>query len=136
MKVRAIELSFYTTKNFEISDITDDVSKVVKDSQIKEGLCLVFSLHTTTALVVNEREQGLLEDFQQASNKLFPKGAGWHHDLVDTNAHAHLTSAFLGNFQVIPVVNGSLLLGSWQRLLLVELDGPRRRKVMVTVMGE
>lgn len=136
MKVKNVELSFSTSKDFEILDITDEVSRAVKYTEVKEGLCLVFSLHTTTALVINEREPGLLDDFRQASSKLFPKGAGWRHDLIDTNAHAHLASTFMGNFQVIPITNGSLLLGTWQRLLLVELDGPRRRRVIVTAIGE
>jgi len=98
------------------------------------GIAVIYTPHTTTALIVNEAESGLLEDIVEVLQKLIPKGAGYKHDRIDDNADAHLRACILGNSLVIPVENGRLVLGTWQRILFVELDGPRRRRVYVKVI--
>lgn len=124
-----IELS--TNRGCEIVDITPQVQRAVRDSGVIDGICLVYTLHTTTALIVNEAESGLLIDIIDKIREIVP-GVGYRHG---ENGPAHLQASLLGNSVVVPVENGMPLLGTWQRILFVELDGPRRRHVGVKVMG-
>jgi secondary thiamine-phosphate synthase enzyme len=125
-----------TRNRTELVDISRDVEEIVKKSEISEGLCVIYTTHSTAAIVVNEHEVGLMNDIVKKVQQDFPKGVGWLHDRVDDNADAHLASSFLGPTTVIPVRNASLVRGTWQNIFLLELDGPRARKVIVEVMGE
>ena len=128
-----MELKVRTTKKYEIIDITQKVAEVVKAATIDEGLCCVFVPHTTAAVVINENDDmqiGL--DLLDALDKLVPEG-GWRHDKIDSNGAAHLKASILGPSETIPVYKGKLAFGTWQSILFVELDGPRDRKVIVTV---
>ncbi len=123
------------TKNrVEIIDITSRVQEEVGKSGVKDGIAVVYTKHTTTAIVINENESGLKDDMLDLIEKLVPQGAGYRHDSIDNNADAHLRALLLGNSVVIPVTNGRLDLGTWQRILFIELDGPRTRKVIVKVV--
>jgi len=117
-----------------VIDITRQVNEAVGESGVAEGICLVYTLHTTTGIVINEAETGLVADLLRRLMSLAPPGAGYLHDRIDENAHAHLQAVLLGNSRTIPVEEGCLALGTWQRVLFVELDGPRRRKVIVRVL--
>lgn len=132
--VGAIEVR--TGKRVEIVDITDRVVEEIGKADIQNGIAVVYSLHTTTAVVLNEGEDRLLEDIEMMLEKLIPRGAGYRHDAIDSNADAHLRSTLLGNSVTIPVDGGRPLLGTWQRVLFVELDGPKSRRVNVTVVGK
>lgn len=125
-----------TSNRAEIRDITPQIQDVLKKSQIETGLINVFSRHSTSGIVINENESGLVQDFQVMLEKLVPQGAGYQHDRIDNNADSHLRSFILGSSQNIPVEGGSLALGTWQSIFFVEMDGPRSRKVTVTVIGE
>lgn len=129
---RVIEVE--TKRPVEILDITNLVQNAVAVSKIDSGIVLVYALHTTTALVVNEAEPDLLQDLIDAMAKIVPTGAGYRHDRSDGNAHAHLQAALLGNSVVLPVEGGRPVLGTWQKVLFLELDGPRHRRVYVKVM--
>lgn len=121
-----------TGERFQIIDITDEIQRLVWKGKLKHGLAVVFTRHTTTGLMINEPEGGLLEDFRAKMKELIPKGVGYKHDRIDSNAHSHLRAGlFLNTELVIPVDEGELLLGTWQRILFVELDGPRHRRVYV-----
>ena len=124
-----------TEKPTQVMDITPMVEEAIKESGIEEGICLVYTNHTTTSIVINEAESGLIQDLLSRMASLAPPSEGYLHNRIDDNAHAHLQAALLGNSQVIPVRDGSLVLGTWQKVLFVELDGPRHRKVSVTVMA-
>jgi secondary thiamine-phosphate synthase enzyme len=125
-----------TSERVEIQDITLEVDTMLKNSGVKEGLLNVYSRHSTSAVVINENETGLLRDFQLALQKLVPEGAGYQHDRIDNNADSHIRGFLLGGSQTIPVENGKMMLGTWQSIFFVELDGPRQRKLTVTVTGE
>jgi secondary thiamine-phosphate synthase enzyme len=125
-----------TKKQVEVIDITSSVEKFVKDSSIENGICLVYTLHTTTGIVVNEAEPGLIQDLTRLMAALVPEGAGYLHDKTDRNAHAHLQAVLLGNSVIIPVEDERLVLGTWQKILFVELDGPRIRRVYVRPIKE
>ena len=123
-------IEIVTGRREEIVDITDRVREVVRG---KSGLAVVYSLHTTTAVTVNEGETGLMEDIISRLSELVPYSAGYRHDRIDNNADAHIKASIIGNSVIVPVSNGELLLGTWQRILFIEFDGPRRRRVHVIV---
>ena len=125
-----------TSQRVEIHDITQDVKDILKNSGIKDGLLNVYSRHSTSGVVINENESGLVKDFELTLQKLVPEGAGYQHDRIDNNADSHIRGFLLGGSQTIPVENGMMMLGTWQSIFFVELDGPRQRKLTVTVMGE
>ncbi|WP_292000474.1 secondary thiamine-phosphate synthase enzyme YjbQ [Caldivirga sp.] len=137
MKVFVKELRYTSRRQVEVIDITSDVENAVNESGVKNGIVLVFAPHATAAIILNEDESGLLKDIEDKILELFPRRGNYRHNLIDDNANSHLASAFLGQGKVIPLVNGSLIRGTWQNILLVELDGPRAsRRVMVEVIGE
>lgn len=123
------EFSIKTSQRTEIVDITDMVEKNLEGEDLT--LALVYSPHTTTAIIINEAEPGLLEDIMSVMERLVPYGKGYRHDRIDSNADAHLKASILGNFAIVPVENGKLALGTWQRILFIEFDGPRTRRVIV-----
>jgi secondary thiamine-phosphate synthase enzyme len=125
-----------TQERREVIDITSHVEEALKESGVKKGICLIFTTHTTTALTVNEAEPELMRDLLKKMISMVPKGEGYGHDESDGNAHAHIQAALLGNSAVLPVEGGSLTLGTWQRVLFLELDGPRKRRVLVRGISE
>jgi secondary thiamine-phosphate synthase enzyme len=126
-----------TSKRTELIDITADVERIVRKSGIKNGLCNVFVPHATAAIMMNENENGLVDDIVNKIKKEFPKGGGYKHDRIDDNADSHLASGFIGQSKTLPVKDGRLIRGTWQQIFLMEADGPRSsRKIIVTVFGE
>jgi len=131
------EIEVSSKRRYEVIKITELVKEVVKESGIKDGLVLVYVPHATATIIVNEYEPRLCEDYIEWVRRYIPPNAGWRHDEIDDNAYAHITSAIVGPGRVIPVRNSKLLLGTWQEIMLVELDGPRpSRKVVIEVMGK
>jgi secondary thiamine-phosphate synthase enzyme len=127
------ELCVKTGRKNQIIDITAKVSEIVQQSAVREGLCCIYTPHTTAAITVNENDDpNVCEDILEALAKLIPEGI-WRHDRIDNNAAAHIKASILGPSQAIPVKDGRLLLGTWQAVMLVELDGPRQRRVIVEV---
>jgi len=129
-------MEIVTSRQIEIVDITDGIERYVNDCGREKGICLVYSLHTTTALIINEADEALLNDILKLMEKIAPQAAGYQHDRGDGNAHAHLRAALLGNSVIIPVENGGLALGTWQRILFLEMDGPRKRRLSIRIIGD
>jgi secondary thiamine-phosphate synthase enzyme len=136
LTVYRTELTVRTERRVQLVDITDDVREAVSESGVEEGIVHVFSRHTTAAVIVNEPESGLLRDVVNKLEELVPEGAGYEHDKVDNNADSHLRAILLGPSVTLPVAGGEPVLGTWQSILFVELDGPRTRRVLVTVVGD
>jgi secondary thiamine-phosphate synthase enzyme len=134
MKIFSHEFKIETKSKFESIDITERVQEVAKS--IDEGVVYVFVKHTTCAIIVNEAEKGLMQDYLDWAKRLVPPEGEFKHNLIDNNGHAHIISSIIGNSRVIPIKNGNLDLGTWQRVILLEFDGPRTRTVNVKVMGE
>ena len=129
-------LGFDTSQPLEHLDITDAVREVVKRSGVQEGLCHVMTLHSTAAIIVNETDDpNIGTDLVRALDRAVPQHAGWLHDRIDDNAHAHIKAAILGPSELVAIRGGDLLLGTWQRLILMEFDGPRSRRVNVELLG-
>lgn len=117
-----------TEDRLSVTDITDRVAEQIPDDA--DGTVTVFVEHTTAGVTVNEAEPRLLDDFESALSDLVAD-SGWKHDQIDDNADSHVRSLLVGPDVTIPVVDGSLQLGTWQSVLFVECDGPRRRTVRV-----
>ena len=117
----------------EIVNITGQVNALVKKSGVKDGTLIVFTPHTTTAITVNEDEPRLLKDIDRKFSDLVPKGQGYAHDSIDSNAHSHILASIIGCSVALPVTDGRAALGTWQSILFIELDGPRSRRVIVQV---
>lgn len=137
MVVTVKVLTLKSSARRELIDITGDVLSFVDRQQVKNGLCAVSAPHATAAIIVNENENGLVQDLLAGIEKLFPRSARYAHNAIDDNADAHVAAAFLGHSKTFPVTNGRLVRGTWQNIFLVELDGPRsRREVHVQIVGE
>jgi secondary thiamine-phosphate synthase enzyme len=136
MRTWSKELTFSTRKHREVLDITDEVLSAVRESGVRNGLLVVQLPHATAALVLNENESGLVQDLLDKLEDFAPMQGGYHHDEIDDNAHAHLKSALVGSSQVLPIVDGRVVRGTWQNFLVIEEDGPRTRRVVIFVMGE
>jgi secondary thiamine-phosphate synthase enzyme len=134
-------LTIQTSKRVEIHDLTETVAGVVRDSGVTSGLVTVSTLHTTTAIFVNEPQTALLDDIEDMLERLVPRGEEWKHndprysDCDRQNADAHLRAIMLGNSVTLQVTAEGMLLGEWQRILLVELDGPRKRNLSIQVLA-
>lgn len=147
MKIHREALKVSTSGAFDVIDATADVEKAVLTSEVEEGYALVYSRHTTFAILLNEKESGLLVDAGRMLRVLVPEANGYLHDDFDIrtenlqpdeqpNAHAHLRQILAGrNSEYIPVAEGALTLGTWQRIMLVEFDRARDREVVVQVCG-
>jgi secondary thiamine-phosphate synthase enzyme len=136
-----------TGQALEFIDLTDRIAAIVVEAGIVTGLVNIQSLHTTTAIVINEHEPLLLADVAALLRRVAPVDVPYRHDDTDArtvnlapgerpNGHAHCHALLLGSSVALNVAGGRLQLGRWQRVFLVELDGPRSREVSVLVLGE
>ena len=128
-------------------DLTDQVQDIVADSGVRDGQVVVFTKHTTAAIRINEAEPELLRDFIAFLERVAPENATYRHNdfTVRTvnmtedecaNAHAHCRQLLMSASETVPIANGEICLGTWQRIFLVELDHPRERSVIVQVVGQ
>lgn len=145
MKVHSTRIELDTGTGIAVHSLMLALKDVVKASGIHTGFVTVTSQHTTTAIVINEDEARLREDVKRFLTRLIPPGEHYlHNDIAQRdcppdepeNAHSHLAAMLLGSSEVVPLVDGALGLGQYQSVMLIELDGPRRRTVRVQVVGE
>ncbi len=134
-------LKIDSNENFQIIDITSDIKiifdEINNDNVLSNGILNIFTKHSTSAIVINENEKGLLGDFEFILEDLVQDKNNYSHDLIDNNASSHLKSFLLGSSETIPIVNGKIDLGTWQSIFFIELDGPRRnRTIDLTFIGE
>ena len=149
MKTFQREVQLRTAGGLTVTDITDDVRAAVRESGIADGICCVYSPHTTCSVRINEWERGFLEDFAVMLKRLVPTEHYYAHDDWDRrtenvtdedqefgNGHSHCMSMLLGPAgESVPVREGELCLGTWQRILFLELDRERDRRWLVQVVG-
>ncbi|MGH3102587.1 MAG: secondary thiamine-phosphate synthase enzyme YjbQ [Gaiellaceae bacterium] len=149
MKSFQVERQLHTAGGLHIRDITDEVADAVRESGVRDGICCVYSPHTTCSVRVNEFESGFLEDLAAMLKRLVPSEGYYAHDDWDKrtenvcpedmdfgNGHSHCMSMLLGPAgESIPVAGGELCLGRWQRVLFLELDRERDRRWIVQVVG-
>jgi secondary thiamine-phosphate synthase enzyme len=140
-------LAFETTEPIQFLDITDQVADVVAESGLCNGIVSIMSRHTTMAVRIQEAEPLLLEDLLGFLRRLAPSNVHYQHndfrirthhmhDDESPNGHSHCLQFLLGTSETVPVMDGELMLGEWQRIFLVELDGPRpKREVLIQTIG-
>lgn len=128
-------LSLASHERTQFIDVTPEVNRVVARSGIKEGICYLYVPHTTAGITVNENaDPSVAQDILERLSILAPREGRYRH--TEGNADAHIKATLVGASQTVPVSEGRLLLGTWQGVFFCEFDGPRRRKVIVRVMGE
>lgn len=127
-----------TTKGFtDIIDITSQVVKAVKESKIKDGICLISSLGSTCGLTTIEYEPELLKDFKEFLEKIIPSDREYRHDSVwgEKNGFSHIRSALIKPFLTLPIEDGELVLGQWQNIVFIDFDNrPREREIIVKII--
>jgi secondary thiamine-phosphate synthase enzyme len=139
MKSHRHELWLEIPSRRGIVDITPEVEAAVRASGVKEGLCLVNSMHITSSVFVNDAEPGLHADLERWLEELAPHEptSRYRHNLTgEDNADAHLKREILGRGVVVAVTNGKLDFGTWERIHYAEFDGRRRKRVLVKIIGE
>ena len=140
-KVASTTFVFKTTERVELKSITRDITAFVEQTPIRDGIVQVSSLHTTAGLMLNETQGALISDIASMFEQVIPRGVYYKHndpmlsDCDRKNADAHLRAMVVGHSLSIPLIDGKLILGTWQNVLLTEFDGPNKRKIHVQVMG-
>ncbi len=129
-------LWFETRKKEEFVRITDEVELAVQESGIQEGMVLVSAMHITSAVYVNDWENGLIADIKEWLDHLAPKADYLHHQTGEDNGEAHLKNLILHHQVIIPITAGELDLGPWQQVFYAEFDGQRRKRVVLKIMGD
>jgi secondary thiamine-phosphate synthase enzyme len=137
--VTSKEFRFGTRGNADMHNLTPHVEDAVREAGLREGTATVFTPSSTSAVTTIEYETGALDDLRRLLDRLVPADADYRHNLAwgDGNGHAHLRAALLGPSLTIPVVGGSLALGTWQQVLFIDFDvRPRQRRILVALQGE
>jgi secondary thiamine-phosphate synthase enzyme len=139
MAVETFDFSLKTSGESDLIDITERVSKVLKDSGMSSGIVTIFVPGSTAGVTTIEYEEGAVRDFQGAIERIAPKSIHYHHDARwgDGNGHSHIRASLLGPSLTVPFSSSKLLLGTWQQIVLIDFDNrPRTRRVVIQVLGE
>ena len=147
MQIKNKTISYQTKGEFEFLDITEDVKAFVKESEIKNGLVNIQTLHTTAALILNENEPLLIEDIKRNLESTSPKNLTYSHDDFKkrtvnmcsdecVNGHSHCKAIHLPATLTLNLIQGELQLGQWQKIMFLELDRSRPRKYQIQIIGE
>ena len=130
-----MQISVKTNARTQMVDITSQVQNTVRQSNIQNGLVQVFSMHTTAAITINENADPAVEtDILNTINKVIPWDDHFKH--MEGNSAAHIKVSLFGPSEIIPLENGSLVLGTWQGIYFCEFDGPRNRPVNIQIIGD
>ena len=139
MKSLTKHLTFNIKSRRGFVNITPDIRKLVDQSQVQEGLCLVNAMHITASVFINDNEDGLLHDYEKWLEELAPHAPieqYKHNDTGEDNADAHLKRQVMGREVVVAITNGDLDFGPWEQIFYGEFDGNRPKRVLVKIIGE
>lgn len=139
MKSFRKELWFEIPKRLQFVNITDEVEQALHESKVKEGLCLVNSMHISSSVFINDDERGLHQDFEKFLEKLAPHAPieqYRHNDTGEDNADAHIKRQVFGREVVVAITGGKLDFGPWEQIFYGEFDGRRKKRVLVKIIGE
>ncbi len=138
MKTYRKELWFDVPQRRQFLPITDEVARCVRESGVREGLCLVNAMHITASVFINDDESGLHGDFEKWLERLAPEKpyAQYAHNGYEDNADAHLKRTIMGREVVVAITEGKLDFGPWERIFYGEFDGGRRKRALVKIIGE
>lgn len=127
------KLEIRTTSRSEIIDITDKIQKIISDSKIKSGICVIYVPHTTAGIIVNENyDPSVRIDILESLEKIAPVLARYKH--TEGNADSHIKTSLAGSTATLLIEDGKILLGSWQGIMFCEFDGPRTRKLVIKIL--
>jgi len=127
-------LELQTKSRFEMKDISKAVREVVKDSGVKDGICVIYTPHTTAALTINEHaDPDVMRDVIRTLDLLVPVDGSYDH--LEGNSQAHIKSSIIGNSRIVIIENGEPFLGTWEGVFFCEFDGPRSRRVIIKVLS-
>lgn len=137
MKSYREELWFHTSTRRQFINITPQVETAVRQSGIKEGLCLVNPMHISASVYINDDESGLLADYEAFLERLVPQRGDYQHNLTgEDNADAHIKRQVMGREVVVAITQGKLDFGTWEQIFYAEFDGRRKKRVLVKIIGE
>ena len=137
MRFHTEYLTFNTKKHRAYVHLTPQVEKIVQTSGIKNGMVLVSAMHITAGIYINDNEEGLIHDIDEWLEKLAPFRQDYkHHQTGEDNGDSHLKTILVHHQVIVPVTDGGLVLGTWQRVFYAEFDGQREKKVLIYVMRE
>ena len=137
MKTHTEYITITTLKEKEIINITEKVEQAVQRSGVKDGICLVNSMHITSSVFINDEETGLKQDFLKWLEQIAPVKADYnHHRTGEVNADAHLKRTIMGREVVIAITNSQLDFGPWESIFYGEFDGRRPKKILIKILGE
>jgi len=139
MVVKDKRFKVNTESNLDIKNITDQGQKAVRESGVKEGTATLFVSGSTAAITTIEYESGLIHDISEALDRLFPRDMYYkHHEKWhDGNGHSHMRASFIGPSLTVPITDGKLELGTWQQIILCDMDVPsREREIIVKIIGD
>jgi secondary thiamine-phosphate synthase enzyme len=137
MRIHSDYMTVQTKEKREFLNITPSLKAAVEKSGIRDGIILVSSLHSNSALFVNDDDAGLLQDITEWADRLAPFGPDYHHNArSESNAGAHLQSLLLNHQAFVSVADGKLELGPWQNVIYAELDGQRPKRILIKILGE
>ena len=142
----------YKSKDYlEFKDLTDEVADFIKENKVKNGQVLVYSTHTSLAICINEKETGITKDFKRVLERIVPRGDYYYHNDLTVrtenlvcqsgasdclNGYSHCTQLLMRNSETIPIENGKMIFGPWQKIFAIELDCSRPRKLVFQIIGE
>lgn len=132
------ELKLSSDGELNIINITDKIDDIVRETNVRNGACMIFTRSSTSTVTVMEFEPGLVEDIKSALERLFPKNIPYEHEKKwhDGNGHSHVRATMMKPDLYIPILNGSLALGTWQQIVFIELDiRARQRSIIVQVIS-
>jgi len=137
MNIHQKEMKIETKGPYDFIDITDKVNEIVKESGIKNGIISLFSLHNTACIIIQENDETIFKDIEEFFDRILPLNIKYYHNYEgNINATAHIKTNLLSQSLCIPIKDGKLLLGTWQRIIFLELFEARERKVFITIIGE
>ena len=139
MKVESKKIQISSRGEDDLIDIKEQISNVIKGSDIGNGIVAVFVSGSTAAITTIEYEPGLSHDFTEMLSRIIPKHIQYKHEDTwhDGNGHSHVRASLIGPSLIVPIIDGKLTLGTWQQIVLLEMDTrPRNRNVILQIMGE
>jgi secondary thiamine-phosphate synthase enzyme len=137
MRIHSDYMTVQTKEKREFLNITPNIKAALEKSGIRDGIILVSSLHSNSALFINDDEPGLLQDISEWADRLAPLGPDYQHSArSESNAGAHLQNLLLHHQSIISVADGTLELGPWQNVIYAELDGQRPKRILIKILGE
>ncbi|MCD6522985.1 MAG: YjbQ family protein [Candidatus Diapherotrites archaeon] len=137
MKVKTKRIRVKTRHDHEYIDITDEAQSFVKETGINQGILNIFSEHTTAAITIQEADEDMHSDTKEFLKDILPLNKKYRHDYEgNINATAHIKNQLFGSSTTIPIINGNLALGTWQRIFFIEFFKARNREVILTIIGE